>query len=161
MCKVNINNIKIDENEDLFPHILSERLVKNNEEISMHCKAKKPVWKNREEHYNILLDKRLSRLEQEAIISEKIMKTLNEENEDLLLTFTFTICKAPCSQAINITLRGNDDPRIILEEFKSILYCWIPKIIKMTMEYMLQYNKTYTQLYYHKKRRSQKNRTRT
>jgi len=158
MCKVNINNIEIDKDEDLFPYVLSERVVKNNEEISIHCKAKKPVWKNREEHYHILLDKRLSRLEQEAIISERIMKKLLNEGdkEDLLLTFTFTACKAPYSHAINMTLCADDDPRIILQEFDSILYCWIPKIIKMTMEHMLQYNKTYTQLYYHKKRRNQK-----
>jgi len=66
MCKVNISDIK---NENLFLHVLSEKVMKNNKEINFHCKSKKFMWKNREEHYHILLDQRLSRLQQEAIIS--------------------------------------------------------------------------------------------
>jgi len=34
MCKVNINNIKIDKDENLFLHVLLEKLMKNNKKIN-------------------------------------------------------------------------------------------------------------------------------
>jgi len=148
MCKVNIDNIKISKSENLFPYILSKKLVKNNKEIHFHCETKKRVWKNREEHYHILLNKNLSRLEQEIIISERVMKKLIDENEDdFILKFTFIARKFP--DTIDITVCTDDDPWTILQEFHSVLHCWIPKIIKMTIGHMLQYNKTYVQLRNH------------
>jgi len=97
-----------------------------------------------------MLNKHLSRLQQEAIISRRIITKLINENN---LSLKFTACKVPHSNTINIILRS-DDP-IILQEFDSILYSWIPKIIKLTMEYMQRYDKTYIQRY-RKRRKSQK-----
>jgi len=102
MCEVNINNIKIDKDENLFSYVLSEKLMKNNEEINFHCIGKKFVWKNREEYYYILLHKRLNRLQQEAIISRRIItKLINEGDENnLSLKFMFTTCKVLHSNTI-------------------------------------------------------------
>jgi len=102
MCEVNINNIKIDKDENLFSCVLSEKLMKNNEEINFHCIGKKFVWKNREEYYHILLHKHLNRLQQEAIISRRIItKLINEGDENnLSLKFMFTTCKVIHSNAI-------------------------------------------------------------
>jgi len=162
MIEVDINDIEIDRNDHLFPRVLSRALTQRNEKFNFLCKANFAVWRNRAQHNNILLDKRLSRLEQEIIISEKVMKQLRqqpqEDKNDFLLRFTFIARKVSRPDAINISLHADDETsRMILKnEFRIILHRWIPKIINMTMNYMMNMNITYSELYYHKKRREEK-----
>ncbi|XP_026826568.1 poly(A) RNA polymerase, mitochondrial [Ooceraea biroi] len=135
---------------------LPQTLIENHEEVQFLCKGNKRVWCNRLKHNQVFLDTRLSRLEQEAMISNKILKELNEkgldEEDDVALICLCTVSKAQHSDAVIIRFNEYYDRTNELDKFYIFGYTWISKIIKETMAHMMRYEKPYNQLYLRKRR---------
>jgi len=135
--------------------LLSHELIKNNEEIYFDCISNKCIWYDRAKHNRIFLDVQLCHLEKEAIVTDKVLKELNEQNKQNNINFKckYTISKTLKSEAVDITLTQEKNQKHFYD-LSSALYKWIPQIIDKTMAHMLQYNKSYDQLYHHRKQKS-------
>ncbi|XP_020281196.1 speckle targeted PIP5K1A-regulated poly(A) polymerase-like isoform X2 [Pseudomyrmex gracilis] len=139
--------------ELLADDMLSDVHTKSHQKITLHCSGTKCVWYNRKKNNRTLLDIQLSLLEKEAIISDKVLEDLDEQDEakNVQLDFTCVLEKSQNPVSIIITLTDTNSQNHIFRQFECFVNSWIPKIIDKTLLHMLQYEKTYDTLFCNKK----------
>ncbi|XP_077264283.1 uncharacterized protein LOC143898580 isoform X3 [Temnothorax americanus] len=130
--------------------ILSDVHTRNHQKVTFYCTGHKCVWYNRKKNNRTLLDVQMSLLEKEAIMSDKVVEQLTEHDKanNVRLDFMCTLEKADNPVAVVIVLNDENSQNHIFREFECFVNSWIPKIINKTFLHMLQFKKTYDQLYY-------------
>ncbi|XP_032689687.1 speckle targeted PIP5K1A-regulated poly(A) polymerase-like isoform X2 [Odontomachus brunneus] len=148
--KLQVEVILDHETEQKKIQALSRAHTESHHKITFHCTGNKCVWRNRKKNNRTFLDVQLSALEKEAIVSDRVLEQLqNQQNDDAAstqLNFTCTLEKAD-SVAVMITLNDeSNNSRSVFRQFECFADSIMAKIIEKTLLHMLQFHKTYSQL---------------
>lgn len=127
---------------------LSDVHTKSHRKITFHCTGNKCVWRDRKKNNRMLLDVQLSALEKEAIVSDKVLEQLNEQNDAANIQLNFT-CTLEKTDPVAVTITLNDESnsnKNVFRQFECFADSIISKVVDKTLLHMLQFQKTYSQL---------------